>query len=76
MKLERINDMLFLHITAKNTISFREEWLGQLRTLTVSDYAVFLRDTLYPSLSVHDRKVWHRSQFSNHELFNAIQDFQ
>ena len=76
LNLDRINSELILFITPKAGISFREEWVEQLRAIPYEEYGVFMRDTIYPALSVQDRKVWHRSQISNQDLFCAIQAFQ
>ncbi|MDD5673546.1 MAG: hypothetical protein PHC61_05255 [Chitinivibrionales bacterium] len=76
MKLERINGALMLHITPKASIVFQEEWVERLRALAVEEYGVFMRDTIYPALSVQDRKVWHRTQISNQDLFLAVKAFK
>ena len=76
MRLERILNMLILHIDDKKSIVFREEWVEQLRALPCDDYGSFMRDTIYPALSVEDRKVWHKTTISNLDLQSAIQAFQ
>ncbi|MDD5673293.1 MAG: hypothetical protein PHC61_03965 [Chitinivibrionales bacterium] len=76
MKLERINDKLMLHITPKASIAFKEAWVERLSALPVEEYGVFMRDTIYPGLSVQDRKVWHRTQISNQDLFLAVKAFK
>lgn len=76
MNLERILNVLVLHIDDKKSIVFREEWVEQLRALPCDDYGTFMRDTIYPALSVEDRNIWHRTTISNLDLQVAIQGFQ
>jgi hypothetical protein len=76
LKLERILNVLVLHITDGKSIVFREEWVGQLRTLPCGDYGLFMRDASYPSLSVEDRNIWHNTTISNLDLQTAIQAIQ
>lgn len=76
MKLERILNVIVLHIDDNKSIVFREEWVEQLRTLPCDDYGTFMRDTIYPALSVKDRNIWHKTTISNRDLQSAIQAFQ
>jgi hypothetical protein len=76
LRLERILNVLILHIDDKKSIVFRKEWIEQLRALTCDDYGMFMRDTIYPALSVDDRKIWHKTTISNLDLQSAIQAFQ
>ena len=68
--------MLVLHIAAGSAIVLRHEGVEQLRTHPCDDYGTFMRDTIYPALSIEDRKVWHRTAISNLDLQDAIQAFQ
>ena len=73
MRLERIRDMLVLHIAAGKSIAFRKEWVEQLRALPYEQYGDFLKDTIYPALTEEERKLWHKSQISNRALHAALQ---
>ena len=73
MRLERIRDMLALHIGPKASISFRQEWVEKLRALPYEQYGDFLKDTIYPALTEEERKLWHKLQFSNRALYEALQ---
>jgi hypothetical protein len=72
LKLERIKGVLTLDIGG-SSVSFREEWVEQLRALPYEEFGAFMRDTIYPALSDQDRQAWHRSQISNRDLHTAIQ---
>jgi hypothetical protein len=76
LRLERIRDMLVLHIAPKASISFRQEWVEQLRALPYEQYGDFLKDTIYPALTEDERKLWHKLQFSNRALYDALQEVQ
>jgi hypothetical protein len=73
LRLERIRDMLVLHIAPNAGISFRQEWVEQLRALPYEQYGDFLKDTIYPALTEEERKLWHKLQFSNRALYEALQ---
>jgi hypothetical protein len=76
LKLERILNVIVLHIDDNKSIVFREEWIEQLRALPCDDYGTFMRDTIYPALSVEDRRIWHKTTISNRDLQDAIRTFQ
>jgi len=73
LKLERINDVLMLHIAPELFISFRYEWVEQLRALPYEEFGNFIRDVIYPALSDKERQAWHQSQISNRDLQSAVQ---
>ncbi len=75
MKLERIQNVLFLKVAEENSIAFREEWVEQLRNLPPEGYGEFMRDTIYPALSAEDRKVWHKTAMSNLDIQSAVMAF-
>lgn len=73
MKLDRSTGVLLLHINTHSSVTFRDEWVAQLRALPYEKFGDFMRDTIYPSLSVLDRKTWHRSTINNCDLQAAVQ---
>jgi hypothetical protein len=73
LRLERIRDMLVLHISDRISVSFRNEWIEQLKALPYEQYGDFLKDTIYPALTEEERKLWHKLQFSNRALYEALQ---
>jgi hypothetical protein len=73
LRLERIRDILVLHIAPKVSISFRQEWVNKLRALPYDQYGDFLKDTIYPALTEEERNLWHKLQFSNRALYEALQ---
>jgi integrase/recombinase XerD len=73
LKLEHLHDSLVLHITAKSAIAFRNEWVTALRALPYHKFGEFIRETIYPALSVAERQLWHNATISNLDLQTAIQ---
>ena len=55
MKLERIKGVLFLKINDDLSVKFKDEWVELLRTLPYYEFGVFMRDTIYPTLT--DKRV-------------------
>jgi hypothetical protein len=72
LNLERIHDVLYLCIAPESYITFREEWVEQLRALPYGEFGAFMRDTIYPALSDQERKAWRRSQINNRDLQAAV----
>jgi len=62
LRLERVQDVLVLHITPESCISFRDEWVEQLRALPYSEFGEFIRSTIYPALSAKEQKLWNKRQ--------------
>ncbi len=75
MKLERILNILVLHLAPESSIVFREDWIEQLRALSLDDYGNFMRDTIYPALSDLDQRIWRKTSISNLDLQAAILAF-
>jgi len=73
LKLERIRDVIMLHITPEHCITFREEWIEQLRALPYDQFGEFIRSTVYPALSDNDRKLWNKVTINNRDLHAAVQ---
>jgi hypothetical protein len=65
--------MLVLHISDKISVSFRNEWVEQLKALPYEQYGDFLKDTIYPALTEEERKLWREAQISNRALHEALQ---
>ena len=76
MILERIHNVIILQISPEDYITFREEWIEQLRALPYSQFGEFIRSTIYPALSEKDQKIWNKSTISNRDLHNAVQAFK
>jgi hypothetical protein len=74
LKLERVNNVLMLEISADRRVSFRQEWVEQHRALPYDQFGEFIRDTVYPALSAQERKLWNGSKISNRDLQIAIWD--
>ena len=74
MILERTQDGLMLRITPELSITFQDEWVEQLRARPYDRYGEFIRSTIYPALSDHDRKIWNKTTISNLDLQVAIQE--
>ena len=75
MKLERINDVLMLNLGNGLYISFRDEWVQELKLLSIEQFGDFIRDRIYPTLSDIEKKTWNQSTISNRDLLNAVQVF-
>jgi hypothetical protein len=73
LKLERINNVLFLSIAPECTISFKKEWVEHLRTLPYTKFGEYIRTIIYPALSSDERKLWNKSTINNRELHEAVQ---
>jgi hypothetical protein len=78
LKLERIDGLIMLKLDLGHgqSVTFLQEWVDKLRTLSVGEYGGFMRDTIYPALPARDRRSWHNSKISNQDLFHAIQTFK
>lgn len=74
MKLERIGDALMLRITSDGYVSFRAEWIEQLRALPYDQYGEYIRTTIYPALSDMERKLWNKATINNRVLREAVQE--
>jgi hypothetical protein len=72
LRLERIQNQLILSITDETHITFREEWVEQLRALPYDQYGEFIRSTIYPALSTGERQIWNKATISNLDLQAAI----
>ena len=75
MKIDRIQNVLFLIINIDCVITFREEWIMQLRALPYDQFGEFIRTNIYPALNDTDRKIWNSSTISNRDLQAAVQSF-
>lgn len=75
MKIDRIQNVPFLMINIDCMITFREEWITQLRTLPYDQFGDFIRTNIYPALTDTDKKVWNSSTISNRDLQAAVEAF-
>jgi hypothetical protein len=75
VKIDRIQNVPFLMINIDCMITFREEWITQLRTLPYDQFGDFIRTNIYPALNDADRKIWNSSTISNRDLQAAVQTF-
>jgi hypothetical protein len=57
-------------------ITFREEWIKQLRILPYEQFGEFIRTNIYPALNDSDKKIWNSSTISNRDLQTAVQAFE
>jgi hypothetical protein len=76
VKIDRIQDVPFLIISIDCMITFREEWIQQLRILPYEQFGEFIRTNIYPALNDGDRKIWNSSTISNRDLQTAVQTFE
>jgi hypothetical protein len=76
VKIDRIQDVPVLIITIDCMITFREEWIKQLRVLPYDKFGEFIRTNIYPALNDTDRKIWNSSTISNRDLQAAVQTFE
>lgn len=74
LKVIRSNESIVLEIAEEIRISIREEWLPQINSLTLDKMGDFLRQIVYPSLSKDEQKLWNKSQISNKDLFDVLQN--
>ena len=76
MRLQRINDGLFLCLDPERSISFLESWVEQLRSLPYEKYGDFIRKNIYPALSLMERSLWNKATISNRVLQKAVEEFR
>jgi hypothetical protein len=76
VKIDRIKDVPVLIITIDCMITFKEEWIKQLRVLPYDKFGEFIRTNIYPALNDTDRKIWNSSTISNRDLQAAVQTFE
>jgi len=73
LRIERIQDVITLHISDESCVSLRKEWVEQLRTLPYEEFGEFIRTSIYPALNDNERKIWNKATISNRDLQSAVQ---
>jgi hypothetical protein len=75
VKLDRIQDELFLTINADFKITFKTEWVEKLLPLPYDQYGEYIRSNIYPALTDKEKIIWNSTTISNLELQTALQSF-
>jgi hypothetical protein len=75
VKLDRIQDEIFLTIDTDFKIAFNVEWLEKLLPLPYDQYGEYIRSYIYPALTDKEKIIWNSTTISNLELQMALQAF-
>jgi hypothetical protein len=68
LKLEKLENGYLLDLGDGHTVSLREEWVRELRSLSFDQFGEYIHTTIYPAFSDDERKAWNKSTINNKEL--------